>query len=78
MKVTGDWLTNPATQAVCAALTNAGYKALFVGGCVRNALIGGFLSAISILQPMLCLKQSLIWRKKLDFAWCRRVLIMAR
>jgi len=40
MKVTGDWLENPATQAVCAALVQAGYQALFVGGCVRNALLG--------------------------------------
>lgn len=39
MKITGDWLSTPATQAVCATLTDAGYKALFVGGCVRNALL---------------------------------------
>lgn len=39
MKVTGDWLTRPETQAVCRALTDAGYRALFVGGCVRNALL---------------------------------------
>lgn len=40
MKVTGDWLENPGTQAVCATLAQAGYQALFVGGCVRNALLG--------------------------------------
>jgi poly(A) polymerase len=40
MKVTGDWLTHPGTQALCAALEAAGFKALFVGGCVRNALLG--------------------------------------
>ncbi len=40
MKITGEWLTNPHTQAVCHALENAGYQALFVGGCVRNALLG--------------------------------------
>lgn len=40
MKLAGAWLDHPATQAVCAALDNAGYRALFVGGCVRNALIG--------------------------------------
>jgi poly(A) polymerase len=39
MRVTGDWLTRPQTQAVCAALTGAGYRALLVGGCVRNALL---------------------------------------
>lgn len=39
-RVTGDWLTRPATQKVCAMLTDAGYQVWFVGGCVRNALIG--------------------------------------
>lgn len=40
MRIAGDWLTRPETQAVCRALTDAGYRALFVGGCVRNALLG--------------------------------------
>ena len=40
MRVTGDWLTHPGTQALCAVLEGAGYRALFVGGCVRNALLG--------------------------------------
>lgn len=40
MRITGDWLTRPETQAVCRVLTEAGYRALFVGGCVRNALLG--------------------------------------
>ncbi len=40
MKITGDWLENPETQAVCAALTGAGHRVWFVGGCVRNALMG--------------------------------------
>ncbi|MGY3438470.1 MULTISPECIES: CCA tRNA nucleotidyltransferase [unclassified Marinovum] len=48
MKVDGDWLTNPATQAVCAMLTNAGHSAYFVGGCVRNALLGAPVSDIDI------------------------------
>lgn len=39
MKLSGDWITAPATQAVCTALTQAGHQALFVGGCVRNALL---------------------------------------
>jgi poly(A) polymerase len=39
MRVTGDWLNRPETQAVCAALTGSGHRALFVGGCVRNALL---------------------------------------
>ena len=40
MNVTGDWLTHPGTQALCAVLAAAGYRALFVGGCVRNAILG--------------------------------------
>ena len=40
MKVTGDWLTHSGTQALCAAFEAAGHRALFVGGCVRNALLG--------------------------------------
>ncbi|MBL9053341.1 MAG: CCA tRNA nucleotidyltransferase [Tabrizicola sp.] len=40
MKVSGDWLTHPGTQGLCAALAAAGYRALIVGGAVRNALLG--------------------------------------
>jgi poly(A) polymerase len=40
MNVAGDWLTHPGTQSLCAVLEEAGFKALFVGGCVRNALLG--------------------------------------
>jgi poly(A) polymerase len=40
MKLTGDWLTHPGTQGLCNALEAAGYRALFVGGCVRNAILG--------------------------------------
>jgi poly(A) polymerase len=39
MKITGDWLDHPGTQALCEALEAAGHRALFVGGCVRNALL---------------------------------------
>ena len=42
------WVTEPATQKVCAALTEAGAQALFVGGCVRNALLGEPVSDIDI------------------------------
>lgn len=48
MRVTGDWLTHPGTQALCAVLERAGYKALFVGGCVRNALLGAPVSDVDI------------------------------
>jgi poly(A) polymerase len=48
VKVTGDWLTQPQTQAVCAMLTDAGHQAHFVGGCVRNALLGAPVSDLDI------------------------------
>lgn len=39
-RITGDWLDHPGTQALCAAMETAGHRALLVGGCVRNALLG--------------------------------------
>ncbi|OYU18256.1 MAG: CCA tRNA nucleotidyltransferase [Rhodobacteraceae bacterium PARR1] len=48
MRVTGDWLTHPGTQTLCAALESAGYRALFVGGCVRNALLGAAVADVDI------------------------------
>ncbi len=48
MKVTGAWLTDPRTQQVCAVLTDAGHRALFVGGCVRNALLGAPVGDIDL------------------------------
>lgn len=48
MKVTGDWLRHPASQAVCRCLTDAGYQAFFVGGCVRNALLNEPVGDIDI------------------------------
>ena len=40
MRISGDWLEASSTQAVCAALTAQGNRALFVGGCIRNTLLG--------------------------------------
>ncbi len=40
MKLQGAWIEDPAAQAVCAALMAGGHQALFVGGCVRNDLLG--------------------------------------
>ncbi|MBA84103.1 CCA tRNA nucleotidyltransferase [Thalassobius sp. S69A] len=48
MKVSGDWIENPATQAVCKMLEQGGHQAYFVGGCVRNALIGAEVADIDI------------------------------
>ncbi|SNR36752.1 CCA tRNA nucleotidyltransferase [Puniceibacterium sediminis] len=38
-RITADWLTAVAPQAVMGALTGAGFQAYAVGGCVRNALL---------------------------------------
>ena len=48
MKVSGAWIDGAATQALCAALEMAGHQALFVGGCVRNALLGVAVADIDI------------------------------
>ncbi len=38
--ITAPWLQDEAAQTVCRLLTDAGYQAWFVGGCVRNELLG--------------------------------------
>lgn len=53
MKVTGAWLDNPGTQAVLGMLTGAGYHALVVGGCVRNALMGVPVADVDIATDAL-------------------------
>ncbi|MCK0168764.1 CCA tRNA nucleotidyltransferase [Jannaschia sp. S6380] len=40
MRIGDDWLTGAATQAVFGMLQTGGHRALAVGGCVRNALLG--------------------------------------
>ncbi|GGD21358.1 CCA tRNA nucleotidyltransferase [Sinisalibacter lacisalsi] len=47
-RITDDWLSGAGPQAVCAMLTTAGYQAWFVGGCVRNALLGADITDIDI------------------------------
>ncbi|MDA3859565.1 MAG: CCA tRNA nucleotidyltransferase [Roseovarius sp.] len=53
MQITEDWIRLGATQAVCKMLTVAGYQALFVGGCVRNALLGAPVGDIDIATDAL-------------------------
>lgn len=53
MKISGDWISHSGTQALCAALTGQGYLALFVGGCVRNALLQVPVSDIDIATDAL-------------------------
>lgn len=47
-RIAEPWLTAPETRAVCDLLTGAGHQALFVGGCVRNALAGQAVTDIDI------------------------------
>ena len=47
-RVTGDWLTNPATQRVMTMLEDGGFQALAVGGCLRNALLGAPVADVDI------------------------------
>ncbi|MEM6938634.1 MAG: CCA tRNA nucleotidyltransferase [Pseudomonadota bacterium] len=35
------WLADPAVQEILRLVREAGYEIYFVGGCVRNALVGG-------------------------------------
>src|SRR5438067_2423121 len=45
------WMTAPQTCAVIAALADAGIVARFVGGCVRDALLGRAIADIDIATP---------------------------
>lgn len=53
MRITCAWITHPGTQALCQALEAAGHRALFVGGCVRNALLGAPVADIDIATDAL-------------------------
>ena len=46
------WLHAEETRAVMGALTASGGQARFVGGCVRNALIGAPVEDIDIATPL--------------------------
>ena len=39
-QIDAPWLKDAAAQQVCRVLTDAGHQAWFVGGCVRNTLLG--------------------------------------
>lgn len=47
-QITDAWLSGAEAQAVCAMLSGGGHQAYFVGGCVRNALLGAPISDIDI------------------------------
>ncbi|MEL6450961.1 MAG: CCA tRNA nucleotidyltransferase [Pseudomonadota bacterium] len=47
------FLTDPAAQSLCKALERAGHQALFVGGCVRNAVLDAPASDVDIATDAL-------------------------
>lgn len=48
MRIEGDWIRAPATQAVLAMLTAAGHQGWLVGGCVRDGLLGRPVADVDI------------------------------
>ena len=48
MRIEGDWIRAAHLQRVMAMLEVGGHRALLVGGCVRNALIGAAVSDLDI------------------------------
>ena len=47
-RIKDSWLESPASQTVCRILEEGGFRALFVGGCVRNALLKEKINDIDI------------------------------
>jgi poly(A) polymerase len=52
-RVTAPWLGRPESQAVLSALSAGGFRALYVGGCVRNAVRGESATDIDIATDAL-------------------------
>lgn len=50
-RLTAAWLDATATRAVTEALAASGIPAYFVGGCVRNALLGAEASDLDLATP---------------------------
>ena len=53
MRIEAIWTKQGPAQTVCSVLTAAGHQAWFVGGCVRNALIGAPMSDLDITTDAL-------------------------
>ncbi len=51
IKITAEWLTDASVKRVMECFANAGFPAYFVGGCVRNALLGLPVTDIDIATP---------------------------
>ena len=52
-RIEAEWLMDPVAQRVCAILVEAGHAAWFVGGCVRNALLGAPVTDLDIATDAL-------------------------
>ncbi len=53
MRIEAEWAKRGPAQTICALLTDAGFQAWFVGGCVRNALIGAKVTDLDICTDAL-------------------------
>ncbi len=53
MKISANWLSDPAAQAVFAMLENAGHTAFAVGGCVRNSVFDVPVNDVDIASDAL-------------------------
>ena len=51
MKIAPAWLKHINAQRVLDLLTQAGHEAFFVGGCVRDAVLGREASDIEYFYP---------------------------
>ena len=60
------WMTDPRTRAVMDALEAAGGAdcARFVGGCVRNALMGRAVADVDIATRLLPPRSSPRWKPR--------------
>ncbi|WP_377509959.1 CCA tRNA nucleotidyltransferase [Octadecabacter sp. R77987] len=47
-RISPEWLGSVPARRVCAVLTDAGYQAWFVGGCVRNTLLGELVADLDL------------------------------
>ena len=47
-RISADWLRNETSQKVCELLSDAGHQVWFVGGCVRNELLGEPVSDLDL------------------------------
>lgn len=52
-QIDAEWLHDPRVQIIFKTLGKAGHQAYFVGGCVRNAILGADISDIDIATDAL-------------------------